>query len=514
MTAERLSMRKLRELFRLRFEAKLSTRTIATSLNMGNGTVCDYLGRARVAKLPWPLPPELDDDEVLAARLFPNEGKEVAERPEPDWALVHAELKRKGVTKLLLWQEYLETHSNGYQYSRFCERYGRWLSRANVTMRQEHRAGEKGFVDFSGDGVEVLDGVTGEVRIAKLFVAVLGASSLTYAEPSFSEDLATWVGCHVRAFEYFGGVPELVVPDNLKSGVTRADRYEPDENPTYADLARHYGFAILPARPRRPRDKAKVETAVLVAQRWILAVLRHRRFSSLTQVAEAVRPLVDKLNARPMRKLGKSRRELFEQVERGALKPLPSRPYELAHWKKARVNIDYHVELEGHCYSVPYQYVGQLVELRFTESCVEVLLGSRRLTSHVRSLLKGRFTTLAEHMPASHRQYAEWTPSRIIQWAQKVGPSCAQLVEQLMKARPHPQQGFRSALGIIRLSQGQKYGPQRVEKACARALRHRTFSYKSVAAILQHHLEDAEQVPEVKGPLPVHENVRGARYYH
>jgi transposase len=514
MTAERLSMRKLRELFRLRFEAKLPTRAIAASLNMGNGTVCDYLGRARVAKLPWPLPPELDDDEALAARLFPNEGKAIAERPEPDWALVHAELKRKGVTKLLLWQEYLESHPNGYQYSRFCERYGRWLARVTVTMRQEHRAGEKGFVDFSGDGVEVIDGVTGEVRLAKLFVAVLGASSLTYAEPAFSEDLASWVGGHVRAFEYFGGVPELVVPDNLKAGVTQAHRWEPEENPTNSDLARHYGFAILPARPRRPRDKAKVEAAVLVAERWILAVLRHRRFSSLAQVAEAVRPLVDTLNARPMRKLGKSRRELFEQVERAALKPLPSRPYELAFWKKARVNIDYHVELEGHWYSVPYQHVGQQVELRFTESCVEVFLASRRVASHVRSMLKGRFTTLAEHMPASHRQYAEWTPSRIIQWAEKVGPSCALLVEQLMKSRPHPQQGFRSAMGIIRLAEREKYGPQRVEKACARALRHRAISYKSVAAILQHHLEEAPQAPEVKGCLPEHENVRGARYYH
>ncbi len=451
MAAERLSMRKLRELLRLRFEAKLSTRAIAANLNMGNGTVCDYLVRARAAKLPWPLPPELDDDEALAARLFPTEGKAVAERPEPDWVCIYAELKKKGVTKLLLWQEYLETHPEGYRYSRFCKRYEQWLSRVNVTMRQEHRAGEKSFVDFSGDGVEVVDAVTGEVRTAKLFVAVLGASSLTYVEPIFSEELTTWVGCHVRALEYFGGVPELVVPDNLKAGVTRAHRYEPEENPTYAELARHYAFAILPARPAKPRDKAKVESAVLVAQRWILAVLRHRRFSSLAQMSEVVRPLVKKLNTRPMRKLGKSRRELFEQVERGAFKPLPERTYELANWKKARVNIDYHVELDGHWYSVPYEYVGQKVELRYTESSVEVLLDSRRLTCHVRSSLKGRFTTLAEHKPAAHRQHAERTPSRVIQWAGKVGPSCMQWVEQLIKSRPHLQQGFRPALGIIRL---------------------------------------------------------------
>jgi transposase len=514
MAAERLSMRKLRELFRLRYEAKLTTRSIATSLGIGNGTVCDYLGRARVAKLPWPLPPELDDDAALTALLFPEDAKAQAERPEPDWARVHAELKRKGVTKLLLWQEYLEAVPGGYQYSRFCERYGRWLTTSSVTLRQEHRAGEKCFVDFSGDGVRVVDATTGEVRVAKLFVAVLGASNLTYVEPVFSEDVPTWVGCHVRAFEYFGGVSELVVPDNLKAGVTRAHRYEPDLNPTYADLARHYGFAILPARPRRPRDKAKVEVGVLLAERWILAALRHRHFTALTEVHEAVKPLLEKLNARLMRKLGKSRRELFDQVERTTLRALPARPYELAFWKKARVNIDYHVELEGHWYSVPYTLVGKPVDVRHTEACVEVFLGGRRVASHVRSQQKGRFTTQAEHMPASHRQHAEWTPSRLIRWAEGVGPSCAKLVEELMTKRPHPQQGFRSALGVLRLADEKKYGKPRVEKACARALRHRAVGYKSVLAILQHRLEDVDETTADKGALPEHENVRGAHYYH
>ena len=507
-------MRKLRELLRQHHELKLSNRAIARGLSMSSSTVSDYLGRARIAKLPWPLPPELEDDEKLEGLLFPDEKSPKLTRPEPDWALVHAELKKKGVTKLLVWHEYREAQPEGYAYSQFCEHYARWLASASVIMRQQHRAGEKCFVDFSGDGVEVVDGASGEVRVAKLFVAVLGASSLTYVEPVFGEDVPTWVGCHVRAFEYFGGVTELVVPDNLKAGVTRAHRYEPDLNPTYADLARHYGFAVLPARPRRPRDKAKVEVGVLLAERWILAALRHRRFARLGEVQEAVRPLLDRLNARPMRKLGKSRRELFEEVERAALKPLPSRAYELAFWKKARVNLDYHVELEGHCYSVPYTLVGKEVELRHTEACVEVFLGGRRVASHVRSAQKGRFTTLAEHMPAAHRAHAEWTPSRIIRWAEGVGPSCALLVEELMKRRPHPEQGFRSALGLIRLADEKRYGKQRVEKACARALRHRAVSYKSVLAILQHHLEDADAAREEKGPLPEHQNVRGAHYYH
>jgi transposase len=513
MAAERLSMRKLRELLRQRLELKLSVREIARSLGIGVGTVNRYLYRAQAAKLTsWPLPPELDDDAALTARLFADEGKVVASRPEPDWAHVHAELRRKGVTKLLLWQEYREGNPEGYQYSQFCERYARWARCVSVTMRQEHRAGEKCFMDFSGDGLEVHDAVSGEVRVAKLYVAVLGASNYTYVEPVFSEDIATWVGCNQGAFTYFGGVPEMAVPDNLKAAVTRTNRYEPDINPSYADMARHYGFAVVPARPRKPRDKAKVENGVLLAERWILAALRNRRFTSLSEVREAVAVLLEKLNTRPMRKLGKSRRQLFEEVEKAALKPLPDKPYELAHWKKARVNVDYHVELEGHCYSVPYGLVGQQVEVRYTQSCVEVLLGGRRVASHVRSEERGRFTTQAEHMPASHRAHAQWTPSRILSWAATVGPSTATLVEEVMKRRPHPEQGFRSALGVIRLAE--RHGQQRVEKACARALRHRAYSYKSVAAILQHHLEEVEAAHEDKGPLPQHENVRGADYYH
>ncbi|MFN0061502.1 MAG: IS21 family transposase [Myxococcaceae bacterium] len=506
-------MRKLRELFRLRFEAKLSTRGIARSLGIGNATVCDYLGRARVAGLVWPLPVGLEDDAKLTALLFPDEGRPTFSRPEPDWNYVHVELKKKHVTKQLLWQEYLEAHPGGYHYSRFCDRYRRWQKTVGLTMRQHHRAGEKLFVDFSGDGIDVIDSETGEVRKAKLFVAVLGASNLTYVEPVWSEDLPTWVGCHVRAFEFFGGVTELVVPDNLRAAVTRAHRYEPDENPTYADLAQHYGFAILPARPRRPRDKAKVEVGVLLAERWILAALRHRRFSTLAEVKAAIVPLLEKLNARQMRVLKKSRREVFEDIERAALKPLPAKPYELALWKKARVNIDYHVELEGHWYSVPYTFVGKQVELRCTETLVEVLFNNKRVTSHAKSQAKARFTTLAAHMPKSHREYAEWTPSRILGWAQSVGPSCARLVEQLMTSRPHPQQGFRAALGVIRLADEARYGHQRVEKACARALHHRAVSYKSVAAILANRLEESLDAPE-RPSLPNHENVRGARYYH
>jgi transposase len=489
----------------------LTGRAIARSCGLSPSTVSDYLGRIKLARLSWPLPAELDDDAALTQLLFPDEHKPKLNRPEPDFARIHEELRRKHVTKQLLWQEYREQHPDGYQYSQFCEHYARWCAQLSVTMRQTHRAGEKGFVDFSGDGLELVVPETGERQKVKLFLFVLGASSYTYVEPVPGEDLATWVGCHSRALEYFGGVPQVVVPDNLKAAVQRPDRYEPELNPTYAELARHYGFAVVPARVRKPRDKAKVEAAVLLAERWILAVLRHQRFSTLQQVREAVRPLLEKLNERPMRKLGKSRRQLFEELDRPALKPLPAERYELAWWKKARVNIDYHIELDEHLYSVPYQLVGKQVDVRATTACVEVFHAGRRVASHPRAS-GPRPTTLPEHMPSSHRAHAQWTPSRILEWAAKVGPSTAALAEELMRRRKHPEQGFRACLGIIRLKE--KYGPERLERACARALRHRACSYGSVAAILRNKLEAVEPVAEERAALPVHENIRGPDYYH
>jgi transposase len=504
-------MRKLREIVRLHLEKGLSGRAIARGCGISPSTASEYLGRIKLAKLSWPLPEELDDDAALTRLLFPDEHQPRKERPEPDWARVYEELKGKHVTKQLLWQEYREQHPDGYQYSQFCERYARFSQQLSVVMRQEHRAGEKCFVDFSGDGLELISAESGEVQKVKLFVCVLGASNYTYVEPVLGEDLATWIGCHIRALEYFGGVPEVVVPDNLKAGVKEPDRYEPELNPSYAELAQHYGFAVVPARVRKPRDKAKVEGAVLLAERWVLAALRHQRMSTLSQVRQAVSALLEKLNTRPMRKLKKSRRQLFEELERPVLKPLPSARYELAWWKKARVNIDYHVEVEGQLYSVPYTLVGKQVEVRVTAACVEVFLGGRRVASHVRAT-GNKASTLPEHMPSSHRAYAQWTPSRILEWAAKVGPNTATLAEELMRRRKHPEQGFRACLGIIRLKD--TYDAQRLELACSRALRCRAISYKSVASILRHKLEQQEPTPPERGALPEHENIRGPDYYH
>jgi transposase len=513
MAATRIPMRKLREILRLRLEVGLSARAIARSCRLSVSTVSGYLGRISVAKLTWPLPAELDDDQALTRLLFPTEGQPVRTRPEPDWAAIHRELHRPHVTKLLVWQEYREHEPAGYQYSQFCARYAAWARTLPLTLRQLHRAGAKGFVDFSGDGLPIRDPATGTTTTAVLFVCVLGASNFTYVEPVLHQDLATWIACHVNAFTYFGGVPAALVPDNTKTGVTRADYYDPDLNPTYADLARHYGTAVLPARPRHPRDKAKVEQGVLLAERWILAVLRDRVFTSLGDLHDAIIPLRERLNDRPLRRLGQSRRELFEAVERPALRPLPRDPYVFTIWARPKVSIDYHVAFEDHYYSVPYQLRGERLDLRATTTTIELFHDGRRVASHIRSHARHQPTTDPAHMPAAHRAHLEWTPSRLIAWGATIGPATAALCAAIMEQRPHPEQGYRACLGIMRLAK--QYPPARLERACARALHFRACSYKSVLAILRHH-RDAEPLPTdtEPPPLPLHANVRGPKYYH
>jgi transposase len=515
MSAERLSMRKLREILRLRFEKGCSQRAIAASCAVGASTVADYLLRAREAKLTWPLEAALDD-EALERRLFPHEYAGLRLCPEPDYAWMHLELKKKHVTKMLLWQEYREQHPEGYQYSQFCERYREWHAGLSVTMCQDHRAGEKMFVDFSGDGIPIVNPQTGEVSVAKLFVAVLGASNLTYIEPVLHEDLATWIACHVRALAYFGGVAAIWVPDNLKSGVKHADYYDPELNPTYADLCRHYGAVVIPARKRKPRDKAKVEQGVLLAERWVLAVLRHRDFTSFAEVCEAVRPLCERLNERPMQKLKKSRREVFESIERAALQPLPSTPYELCEWKRVKVNIDYHIQFDDHYYSVHYTHYskGQRdMEVRATATTIEIFYAGRRVASHVRSFEKYHHTTKPEHRPASHNLHLEWTPSRIIAWGKSIGPNTGAVLEEILRRRQHPEQGFRSCLGVIRLRE--RYPTERLERACARALKYGTLNRRSIDAILRNNLDSDPDEPEAPQlALPLHGNLRGSGYYH
>jgi transposase len=381
--------------------------------------------------------------------------------------LIHRELSRKGVTLALLWQEHAaDNPGDHYSYSWFCELYRRWASSVEISMRQDHKAGEKLFTDFAGQTIPIVDRETGEITQAEVFVAAHGFSSYTYAEAVASQELPNWIGAHVRAFDFFGGTPEILVPDNLKAGITHACRYEPDVNTTYWDMASHYSCAVIPARVRKPRDKAKVENAVLQVERWVIAPLRNRTFGSIGEANTAIAERVEWLNNRKMKVLDASRAELFEAHDLPELRPLPERPYEFATWKKARVNMDYHIEVEGHYYSVPYQLTREKVEARITERTIEVFHRGKRVTSHVRSFVKGRATTIHDHRPASHRAHLEWTPSRIVAWAEETGPATASLVDEIMRRKPHPEMGYRSCLGIIRLQERQVHplgraGPDR-----------------------------------------------------
>jgi transposase len=504
-------MRQLRELLRLKYEARLSHRAIARACTIGLGTVTAYLQRATAAGLSWPLPEDLDDA-ALDARLFARPAVPPARlRVVPDWRELHQELKKPGVTLALLWVEYRAQHPDGYAYSQFCERYRRWARALKPSMRQVHRAGEKLFVDFSGKRPHLIDPTTGEEIAVELFVGVLGASGLIYAEATPRQDLPAWIGAHIRMLEHFQGSAAVWVPDQLKSGVTTASRYEPDINRTYADLARHYGAVVIPARPATPTDKPLVEVSVQIAQRWVLAVLRHLTFFTLADLNAAIRARSDAINDRPMKRVGVSRRTLFEQIDRPALMPLPATRYELAEWKGCRVNIDYHVEVAHNFYSVPYHLVHERVEARFTAATVEVFFKNRPIAAHARLTGRGRYATQVAHMPRAHRAHAEWTPSRLIAWAEQTGPATGRLVAGILERRPHPEQGYRACLGLMRL--GREYGAGRLDAACQRAEQLRSYRFRTVEHILKHQQDRLPLDEPPARPALTHENLRGATYY-
>lgn len=506
-------MRKIKEVLRLKWEHSFSNREIAHSCSLSHSTVREYLLRAKSAKICWPLPAELDDG-TLENLLFPPPGPISPDsRQMPDMEYVHKELKRKSVTLQLLWYEYKEANPEGYQYSRFCELYRQWAGKLDVCLRQHHRAGEKLFIDYAGQTVPIYDPTDRHVSQAHLFVAALGASNYTFAEATLSVALPSWIKLHQRAFQFFDGVAHILVPDNVKTGVTNPCRYEPDLNPTYLDMARHYGTCVIPARAGKPKDKAKVESAVLCAERWILAALRNHRFFSLTELNKAIAEKLTEFNSRKFNKMDTTRRALFEALDHPALKPLPQQPFEYCEWKKSKVNIDYHIEFDGHFYSVPYQLARQHVDVRATAGAIEVLFKNRRVAGHQRSYRRGGFITLAEHMPKSHQKYLEWTPSRIIRWAGNNGPNTQELVSLVLESKAHPEQGFRSSLGIMRLAK--RYSPQRLEAACGRAIAIRGYSYRSVESILKHGLDQyslSEETGDGAKPV-VHPNIRGKQYY-
>jgi transposase len=505
-------MRKLHEVLRLRFELKLSQRQIARSCSIGQATVYDYLRRAQAAGVIWPLPEDWDDARLEEA-LFGPSPRRIYEshRSIPDFALLHQELQsHRNLTLQLLWEEYRQNQTDGYSYTRFCELYQRWRRHLDVVLRQEYKAGEKLFVDYAGDTIPLFDSQGGS-EPAFLFVAALGASNYTYAEATASQGLKDWIGAHVRTFEFMQGVSELVIPDNTRTGVSRACRYEPDLNPVYQEMAKHYGVGVVPARPRRPRDKAKIESGVLVAERWILAALRHRKFFSLAELNQAIRELLEKLNHRPFKKRPGCRASLFEELDRPALKPLPAQRFELRDWAKARVNIDYHVEFGRHYYSVPYTLRGEMVEIRSTANTVEIYHHGHRVACHPRSHEPYKATSLNEHRPKSHQAYLAWPPSRLVSWAQSVGPFTAQLFTTILESKPHPEMGYRSCLGILRL--GKRFTNQRLEAAAQRAVATGACSYRSVKSILQRSLDRQPLEVTRSAPPLEHENLRGAAYF-
>jgi transposase len=454
------------------------------------------------------------DDDALESHLYPSTVKSSPRQlAQPDWQALHDELtKHKKLTLMLLWQEYKEGFPAGYQYSQFCERYRQWRKKLDRSMRQEHRAGEKFFVDYSGQTMPITDALTGEVLAAQVFLGVMGSSNQTFAEVTWSQTLADWTGSHARAFTFLGAVPHCIVPDNLLSAVSKPCRYEPDINPTYAELADHYGTAIVPARVRRPKDKAKAEGGVLIAQRFILASLRNRTFFSLAEANIAIRERLVLLNNRPFRKLPGCRQSRFEEIDRPAMLPLPATPYQYAQWKKARVHIDYHIELDGHFYSVPHRLVKEQVDVRYTETTVECFAKGNRVASHRRSFIKGKHTTAPEHMPKAHREYASWTPQRIISWAAQTGPATAQVVEMILSRKAYAEHGFRSCMGVISLAK--RYSKERLEAACERAVAINGATYKSIKSILENNLDQQLLSKQMNPPPVIHKNLRGKIYYN
>ena len=519
MANRRLPMRKIKEVLRLKYECQLNEYEIAYSCQISRTTVRDYLRRAANVQLNWTEAATLGEVQLIE-RLFPVtptvETPSYEQRPLPDFQYLYDQLRtyrKYNLTLTQLWTEYKEDHPDGYQYSQFCDLYRRWRGKLDYIMRQEHRAGEKLFIDYS-DGLSFIDTTTGEIKLTQLFVAVWGASNYTYAEATLSQSLSDWVCSHVHALEYFQRVPRVLVPDNLKSGVGKACKYEPELNPTYTGLAEHYGCAVIPARPYRPRDKAKVETGVLISQRWILAVLRHRTFYNLAEINAAIRECLERLNTRPLRQAKKSRRQLFESLDYPSALPLPPALYEYAEWLKAKVNLDYHIQVDEHYYSVPYQLLRERLDIRLTASTIEAFHKGKRIAAHVRSSVKGGYTTQSEHMPSRHRNYAEWSPARFVQWAGKIGEATALLIQQVLGSRVYQEQAFRSCLGIIHLSRS--YPPERMEAAAKRALKYKTCSYRSMKAILSGGLDqrpNQDDQPVGQLSLPLHQNIRGPEYY-
>ena len=515
MPTVRISMRKLREILRLRLNGELSMRQIRDSLRLSLGAVQKVISKAEELDLNWQAIEQLDDQQ-LASRFYPESDTRMSgQRQLPDWAEVSQELKNQGVTKHLLWEEYTQQFPNrSYSYPQYCFLFQEWLKKQKRSMRQIHKAGEKLFVDYAGQTIPIVNSSTGEMRFAQIFVAVLGASNYIYSEATWSQKLPDWIGSHVRAFTFFGGVPKLVVPDNLKSAVSKACRYDPDVNPAYQQLAAHYGTAIVPARPYKPKDKAKAEVSVQVIERWILARLRHHTFFSLAELNQCISALLNDVNNKSFKQLKGTRQQWFESIDRPALQPLPKQAYHYTDIKHVKVNVDYHIQYDNHLYSVPHHLVGEKLELHAKDQLIELYFHNKRITSHVRKYHPG-MTTQPEHMPTRHEKHLQWTPGRLMNWAKDLGDDVLRWVQALLKQKQHEEQAYRSCLGLLNLSQS--YPPERLNMACAIANQHSLYRLKQVKQILLSNQDKLIAEQQTKTPIPLpqsHENIRGPESFH
>ena len=503
-------MRTIREVLRLRHEIHLTLSEIARSCRIGRTTVFHCLQRAEAAGLSWPLPEGLDDEE-LERRLYPTSSKRTAQRGEPDWAAVEGELGRKGVTRRQLWLEYREAHPQGFDYSWFCQHLAAHRARREPSMRQHHAPGEVLFVDYAGPTQAITDPADGTTHPAAVFVAILGASQAIYTELTASQASPDWLGSHARALAYYGGVPRVVVPDNLKAAVTRAQRYDPQLNVAYAELAQHYGFAVVPARVGKPQDKGLVENAVQIVLREVLAPLRGRTFFSLAEANAAVRERLEVVNRRPFTRQPGSRAQRLDELERAALQPLPREPFEPAEWRRLKLGADYHLVHAEHAYSLPHRLIGETVELRLSAATVEVFHAGQRVAAHVRHDGPGE-TTLTEHMPPAHQAYAALNADGLLRWALCCGEATTALVRTQLETRPL-RVARRFGEGLQRLARA--YGAQRLEAAAAHALLIGVDSYTSLASILKNGLDQPVSTSTPTDTTPIdHANVRGAGYYH
>lgn len=501
----------IREIIRLSIECDLPQRQIAQACGVSHVTVGFYLKQALENQLSLTEIRDLNDQNLMMRLKSGAPKAKTGSKPEPDFHWIHQELSKKGVTKQLLWEEYKEQHPDGYQSSQFNDLYNRWKSSLHTWMRQDHKAGDKLFIDYAGHTLKAKDPITGDFRKAQIFVAVLGFSNYTYAEATWDQSVPSWIGSHIRAFDFFGGVPRILVPDNLKAAVVKAGRYESQIHTTYQDMATHYSTAVIPARVRKPKDKAKAEVAVQIVERWILARLRNHTFFSLEAINLEIQKLLKNLNERPFKKLKGSRQIQFDTLEKSLLGALPQERFEICEWKKAKVNIDYHIELERHYYSVPYKLVQQEVSLRFTESIVEIYHQNNRVASHKRSRTVGHHTTIKEHMPKSHQEHLEWSPSRMQKWASSIGESTASVIDGILHSRAIPEHGYRSCLGILRLSK--RYSKERLEAACKRALAYDALKYSAINNILEKGLDQTNDEPQKEQPPQQHDNLRGSHYF-